>query len=375
MSDIQTITIVGRRPPSDDVSIVVDGRHLAGWTEVRITRGIERCPSDFQLGMTELYPGQADAMQIKPGQACVVKIGRDVVITGYVDRVIPRISARQHSITVVGRGKCQDLIDCSAEWPGGQISGASVLEIARKLAKPYDIDVTAATDPGDAIPQFNLMRGETPFEIIERLCRFRQLLAYDTPDGNLLLSQVANTRAANGFQEGVNVQDAWATWSMEQRFSTYRAYLQSVETLADLGQGGDLLGEYEDKGVPRHRLRIIVAESSGGGLGLDVARDRAQWEASRRWGRSAEVRITTDTWRDAKGALYTPNTLAPVDLPSLKITRKLWAISEVTFKKDGNTGTTCDLVLMPPEAFLPQPFLLQPVPAELALLPQNLGRP
>jgi len=373
--EVQRVVITGKRLPSDDVVIVVDGRPLGGWTDVRITRGIERCPSDFQLGMTELYPGEADAMVIKPGQACVVKIGRDVVITGYVDRVMPRISGRQHSIVVLGRGKCEDLVDCAAEWKGGQIVGSSVLEIARKLAEPYGIEVETDVEPGEPIPQFNLMRGETPFEIIERLCRFRQLLAYDTPDGNLLLTRSASKRGASGFKEGINVQDAWASWGMDQRYSLYRAYLQSVDTLADLGLGGDLLGDYEDRGVPRRRVRIIVAESSGGGLGVDVARDRAQWEASRRWGRSAEVRLTTDAWRDKSGALYLPNTIVPVDLPSLKISGKLWAISEVTYKKSGGSGTTCELVMMPPEAFLPQPFLLQPVPAELAALPTNLGRP
>jgi hypothetical protein len=63
------------------------------------------------------------------------------VITGYVDRVIGTLDARQHSVTVTGRSKCQDLVDCSAEWPGGQIVGSSVLEIARKLAEPYGISV------------------------------------------------------------------------------------------------------------------------------------------------------------------------------------------------------------------------------------------
>lgn len=368
---VQRIEIWGRRPPGDDVTIIVNGQTLGGWTNVRIARGVERCPSDFQLGMTEVYPGQADAMQIKPGDACQVKIGHTKVITGYIDRVMPAIQGRQHSIRVMGRGKCADLVDCSAEWPGGQISGSSVLEIASKLAKPYGITVSGATS--DPIPTFNLMRGETPWEIVERLCRFRQLLAYETTDGNLTLSQVGTTRAASGFKEGYNVEQATATWGMDQRFSDYLCYLQSVETLDDLGTGGDLIATYNDKGVPRHRMLMMVAESSGGGLGLNVARDRVQWEASRRFGRSAEVRLITDNWRDSAGDLYAPNTLVPLDLPTLKISGKLWAVSEVTYVKDEN-GTHCELLIMPPQAFQPQPTLLQPVPAELATLPDNLGR-
>jgi prophage tail gpP-like protein len=147
-----------------------------------------------------------------------VRIGADVVITGYVDRVVPQLTAGRHAVGVLGRGKCQDLVDCAAEWPGGQIVGSSVLEIARKLAAPYGIGVSSAVDPGDPIPQFNLMRGETPFEIIERLCRFRQLLAYETPRGDLMLSRVGQVRAGSGFAQGVNVENAIATFSMDQRY-------------------------------------------------------------------------------------------------------------------------------------------------------------
>ena len=54
----------------------------------------------------------------------------------YVDRLVPSFNAGQHALRVMGRSKCADLVDCDAEWPGGQITGSSVLEIARKLALP-----------------------------------------------------------------------------------------------------------------------------------------------------------------------------------------------------------------------------------------------
>ncbi|WP_422449499.1 phage baseplate assembly protein, partial [Thermoanaerobacterium sp. DL9XJH110] len=41
----------------EELILTVGGRELSGWTEVRVTRGIERCPSDFQIGMTERFPG------------------------------------------------------------------------------------------------------------------------------------------------------------------------------------------------------------------------------------------------------------------------------------------------------------------------------
>jgi prophage tail gpP-like protein len=362
---VPTMTIRGGSAPSDDVSLLIRGMRWEGWTSVRITRGIERLPSDFEVQLTEFAPGQ-DAIEILRGDACQVMIGPDVVITGYVDRILRSIDAKQHQVTIMGRSRCSDLVDCAAEWKGGQIVGSSVLEIAQKLAQPYGINVTCIGDPGPKIPQFNLLRGETPFSIIERLCRFGQLLAYDVPSGDLLLTAVSKDRAASGFQQGANVLRAQFLATVDQRFSEYVSYQQSVETLDDIGRGGDLQATVTDDAMPRHRRRILICETSGT-VGWQIAQMRAGWEAQRRRGRSNEVRITTDSWRDVSGRLYEPNTLALVDLPALKMEKAALTIGEVTYRR-GEGGTLCDLVLMPSEAFTPQPFnVLQLLPfAELA---------
>lgn len=348
---------------------------MNGWTTVRVTSGIERCPSDFDIEFTELYPGQPQALIVQPGDACRVMIDNgeslDLVITGYVDRFIPSITATTHSLRVLGRSKCQDLVDCAAEWPNSQITGSSVLTIAQDLAKPYGIAVSANSDVGGPIPQFNIMLGDSAFEIIERISRYRGLLAHDTPDGNLVLERVSTTPPTSAIVQGINVLAASITYAMDQRFSEYDVFLQSMDVLSDLGQGGNQIGKAFDPNVKRNRKRYIIAEAGGGGM--DVAIQRGLWEAARRAGRGKQVYVVTDDWRDAVGKLWTPNTLVNVDLPALKLENQTLCIGEVTFRRDGDNGTTAELMLMPPDAFLPQPILLQPfpadVPAGLALLP------
>ena len=364
--NIQTVTITAKNSaPGDDVQLLLNGKIYGGWQDVRITRGIERLPSDFEIKLTDFYAYDASTLQVVAGEPCVVKIGADPVITGYVDAVMPSLSKDSHEITIVGRSKCADLVDCSAEWAGGQISGATALEVAQKLAAPYGITVDALDDPGKAIPYFNLMFGETPHDIIDRICKYSELLAYDDVDGNLLLARVSTRQAASGFRQGINVMSASAVFSMHDRFSEYRCYPNAFNTLQELGDAGFLKSSQLDAGVTRHRLKVLIADMMGNGA-ADVAQRRAGWEASRRYGRSYAVRLTTDNWRDKSGALYEPNTLVALDLPTLKITGRIWTISEVTYRK-GDQGTLCDLVVMPPAAFDVAPTVFQPgIPAEIS---------
>ncbi len=341
---------------TDEISLVVGGVSISGWTDVRITRGVERIPGDFSLGLTELYPGELDEVVVQPQDTCFVSIGGDRVVTGYVDKYIPSFDANEHKIMAIGRGKCQDLVDCSAEWPGGQISGASAVVVAEKLASVYGIDVTCDAQDLRVIPQFNLMLGETAYEVIDRISRYSSLLAYDGPDGNLVLSRAGTVEHATGLEEGFNIQSASVEYSADQRYQTYQAFLQAFNTFQEGGDGGNLIATQVDSGVMRNRKRYIIAEAVAGYM--DVAAQRAAWEMNRRNGRSVVVRVVVDSWRDGEGELWTPNRLVPIYIPKLKLDRKKWLISEVTYKSD-EEGTRAELVIMSPDAFAVQPTALQ----------------
>lgn len=341
-------------------------RNITGWLGIRLSRGIERCPSDFDVSFTEPYPGVSDVI-VQEGDQVEVLLGADVVLSGFVDRYLPSYNAREHTIRITGRSKCQDLVDCSAKWTGGQLLNMPLLQIAQNLCGVYGIPVAlaAGANQGDPIPQLNIMVGEPIYDVLERLCRFRALLLYDQPDGSLLLSGIGTQQAACGFEEGVNVQAASAMFGMDGRFSDYDAVRQSLDTCEDVGDGGNLIASVQDPTVPRLRYRAIVAESVFGGQ--DVAAQRAQWEKARRYGRSYAVRVSTDSWRDSAGKLWTPNTLVPINLPGLKLKPQTWLIADVTYKRDAS-GTNADLVIMPPEAFYQEPIILNPIAPDVNMV-------
>lgn len=350
-------------------------RTLSGWQEIRVTRGIEILPSSFEISMTEKYGSDlADEIDVQAGDYCEVLLGGDLVLTGWVDQWLGSIADGMHSITLIGRGKCADLVDCAAVHDGYQISNAPVLFIAQELCEPFGVKVSLApgSNQGDPVEQLVILAGETPYDLIERVCRYRGLLMYDTPDGNLLLSGIGSGRAASGFEQGVNIERADVGFRSNVQFSDYYALYQGLDLFSDAGGAPNQIAHVVDNTVQRYRPRVILSENVVGGAA--IAQQRADWENARRYGRSYAVMLTTDTWRDSKGVLYTPNTYAGFCLPGLHLGMWMgkppkpqfvtWVISEVTYRR-GRDGTHADLTLMPPEAFLQQPIqLLPPIPPD-----------
>ncbi len=79
----------------------------------------------------DYYPATDEKQLVKAGDPCEVMIGEDKVVTGYIDSWNPAINKTQHQIRVSGRGKCQDLVDCSANWENNVISQSNALQIAK----------------------------------------------------------------------------------------------------------------------------------------------------------------------------------------------------------------------------------------------------
>lgn len=356
--------------PENDVSIVSKGQKLSGWTSIKITRGAERIPASFDLQLTTYYPGDNSNVSFIPGAPCQVLIGADPIITGYIDKYTTSISEGQHIIRVTGRSKCQDLVDCSADLPSMQIGPSNALDIATKLATFYGIAVSSDyTGTPVPIPQHNISYGETAAEVIDRVCKASQLLYYDLEDGSLFLTEVGTAFAASGFAEGMNVESATSTFSTDQRYAKYKIMLQQFATSGDYG-AINTLGIAADAGARPNRTKIIVSQT--GNQQTDLATKIANWECNRRAGRSYTLEVVVDSWRDSAKVLWRPNTICPVNIPSVKVTPNNLIISEINFVRDEN-GTHAHLTMMPPLAFSVMPNLIIPIP--LAELPAKIDVP
>lgn len=366
MSD--EIVVVGNRGRDpNQLFLTLGAAEYSGWEDISVTLRAEGFPNSFEISVSIAATGSLPAQE---GEECFVHLGDDRVVTGYVDRVIEGGDASIHRVTILGRGRTQDLVDCGAEWPSHQLIGGNALTIAQNLAKPYGVAVALGNGatPGPDVAQWPLNYGETAAEIVQRLARNAGLLAYEDSDGQLLLAKVGTEAAASGIVWGQNVEEWSVERSMDQRFSEYVCCSESMDAMMELG-GSDFFDVESDPNVPRHRRMYLVVEF--------VATDpqaftiqRAKWEAARRAGRSFICRATVDSWRDKSGALWAPNTLIPVSLPGSAGHDDL-IIASVTFRRENGRGTTAEIVAMPKSAFTPEPITLVPVNlADIAPVPQ-----
>ncbi len=332
-----------------DLSLLVGGKQYNGWKSVTVRRALESVCPTFDLLISERWAGQDQPWPITIGSACQVLLDGELVITGFVDDVMPFFDSQQHGVQVVGRGKTADLVDCSAIFGTGQWQNRKLSKIAADICKPFGIDVIAASgvDEGASFSKFALQDSETAYEALERLARQRAVFYQENAAGQLVISTASTQRISTPLVQGKNIKAASATFSLRDRFSQYTCKGQAVGfNFSTPEQNASPSGKAADANVSRYRPLIILAETPSDSGKL---KDRAIWEAAVRMGRSSRPVLTfAPGWAHSAG-LWQPNTLVYCKVPYFQLDREM-LIAACAWGKDEN-GTRTEIELVLPEAF------------------------
>lgn len=344
---------------ADVLELRVNGQRYRRWTSLSVSAAMDACSGAFSLSLTEQWSNQDEPWPILPGDACEVRVGDDVLISGYVEIFRPSFGAREHTINVQGRDRTGDLIECSVL--ASEFLNVDAMQLATLVCEPFGIPVRADVSVGDRFRKVAVQQGETAWELIDRYCRQRKLLAMADGAGGLLITRTGSQRGQS-LQQGVNILSASGALDYSQRFGRYIVRSQT-------GYSADTDGETEahveaeatDPVIARKRYRplLIVGEADGT---LAAARERATWEANNRIGRSASAEVVVQGWRQSSGGLWRPNLILPVQAPWLRMDGDM-LVREVRYTKDPQSGTTATLSLVSPQAFEPEPPQAAPVDA------------
>lgn len=343
------------------ISLTVGGRTYEGWTSARLTRSMEALAGSMELQLSDRWQGQAEPWPITEESECTVRIGRQVMLTGYVDGVAFSISDSSREMSVEGRDRAGDLVDCSAVLSKWELqAGSAVQRIAEVLAEPFGVAVRVQ-DGLVLQPLVNKVTvdpGDTAWEALEKVCRVAGVLAVSDGQGGLVLTRAGSTRATTALVLGENILAGSSSFTASGKFRTYKVVGQKAGTDQDFGlEACSVLGEAVDAGVKRtSRVLLVRAESM---VSRAQARTRAQWEAAVRAARAATAQLTVSGWLQADGRPWPVNALVAVKAPQLAIEGDM-LITEAVFNLDGSSGTTTQLSLKRPDAYKPEPVVPTP---------------
>lgn len=313
-----------------EASLYVNGKIYAGWSEAKIMRSLDAVSGKFELSVIDKWEASAEVWGIRPGDVCAVKVGGTPLITGYVDAVAPSYSAAAHAISISGRDKTCDLVDCSAL--DAEFNGLTLAAIAKRIVKPFGLETVVQIGTSPAFPKFAINPGESCWEALNRAAAQRFEVITTDGLGRVVISDVGYTSAHDALTEGKNIKAASASYDYSNRFSKY-----IIKAQQQVNGGGDPYGDEaskpavsattSDANVTRYRPKIINNDTDAN---EGSAQERVEYEAARRAADSTSISVTVAGWTQSNGELWPLNSMVFVDSPRLSIKERL-LISSVKF--------------------------------------------
>ncbi|HAX2133649.1 TPA: baseplate protein [Escherichia coli] len=339
---------------SNTVTLRTDGRLFTGWTSVSVTRSIESVAGYFELGVN--VPPGTDLSGLAPGKAFTLEIGGQIVCTGYIDSRRRQMTADSMKITVAGRDKTADLIDCAAVYSGGQWKNRTLEQIARDLCAPYGVTVRwelSDKESSAVFPGFTLDHSETVYEALVRASRARGVLMTSNAAGELVFSRAAST-ATDELVLGENLLTLDFEEDFRDRFSEYtvKGYARTNGAEGDDIDAKSIVsrkGTATDSDVTRYRPMIIIADSK---ITAKDAQARALREQRRRLAKSITFEADIDGWTRKDGQLWMPNLLVTIDASKYAIKTTELLVSKVNLILNDQDGLKTRVSLSPREGFL-----------------------
>jgi prophage tail gpP-like protein len=378
------------------VSLEVGGIKYDGWKSVRIKHSVEHLAGTFTLDVSDRWPDQTEAFAIEPGATCTVMIGDDVMITGYIDIVQVKATAKEHTITVEGRDKTGDLVDCSAppmEWLDMLFE-----DIAAEVCAEYGIDVIVEASGGIKLPRKSTNTQETCHKLLDKMAKIQGVMMISDRLGNLkltraglqgeaydmlvlgenltkldyersfanLYSSITVKSQVNGAQDGgggqtngdINTKQIGAVERLSGAGSgqTQNVVISKPSPNSKTPKKTKAVFTVENEGIDRHRPLIIIAEDQATD---DRCQLRAEWEAGTREAKSKKINVQVQGWRQSNGAIWEINTLVYMRCPWVK-EDQVMLISAIEFSLDMAGGTVSNMTIYAPEAYDVLPVIPQP---------------
>ncbi len=340
-----------------DLTLRIDGYDIEGWTSVQVTRSLDDIASSFDLQLVTEMSSKTPSVTITDGSFCELWYGSELVLSGYVDAYELSYDATSTSLSLSGRSKAGDLVDCTAIQPGKKTGGSwrksLGLQIAQDICEPFGISVSSDVGPLPQEAYFKLEEGETCFSALDRLAKDSGLRLRSDADGSIVFTRAGLYVLPDvQIENGRNVLTGGVTFDMSERFSDY---LFKGQRSADDDTHGSAVNTshlIKDDGVTRYRPLVLEKDR--------LVKQRAEWERNTRAGKARQLSyeiVNPDdvslSWEMGGHGLWEPGAVVSVKDDFLDLD-DMYIVVSTTLIRDEN-GTRTSLKLTFPEAYQAEP--------------------
>lgn len=323
----------------------VNNKIYEGFKNIRLSRNLTALTGSFEITLVDKWRVEQEDFELKPGLEISCMLGQTPLYKGFIDKLGISLAPQSRNLTITGRDKTGDLVDCSILGQN-EFNNMKLEAIAKELVKPFGIGVVVFANTGKPFTKFTVNQGETVFEALERLAKQRELLMTSSPVGNLVFEKKGVVRASSELIEGVNILSAAVSFDNSERFSEYHVKGQSSSILGNVDDNTKGQAVAKDSGIERYRPTLILAENSAD---TDGAQQRANWESSFRAAKGMQVNVAVQGWTQKGGEIWATNQTVHIDCRSLGLKQDM-LIQRVKFDQS-ESGRRVELELIRPDAF------------------------
>ena len=332
----------------DEVILKVNGMNYTGWLSIEIKKSVRALAGMFTLRISDSWSTKKKPWFILPGDYCELYIGKELMISGYIDDLEYSVNASSRDITVTGRDKTGDLVDCSLDTKDSQFTNIKLNNLLEKLCRPFGIKFSNRTLLNPTVIDFKFNQGSSVYDIIDELSKKYGFIACSTPEGDLVIPNIGENFALDYIEEGINLFEGSVKFDHKDRFSKYILKGQNQGTEEQYGEESfSILGKILDPDVKRYRPKVIV--ESDNAQAPDLER-RAEWEMNLRASKSTAGSVTLKGWRQRNGQLWKENTMINYKSPYLGLEAQ-FLIGDITYSLN-DQGRRVTLDFMRKEVFL-----------------------
>jgi prophage tail gpP-like protein len=332
-------------------ALVVNGRAFRDWSAVavEVRHGDPIAQATFSVAEVGANSGGWAAQRLALDQQASVTLAGRVGLKGIIAVRQAAFNAQQHGLQIIVQSDASKIVISSAQVPTGQFKGYTYSAIAKSLLAPHGLSFEMRGSPAGAEKVFdkvNVLVGESPWHVLERLARMRNLFLMPKADGTGIIAHRGGEGGAVAeLVEGKNIKAAQCVLRDDAAFNKISVIGQKKGNDQEWGDDARVSATAVNPQVSGNRPLIIIAEEP---IDRQDAQMRADRDMAENVATSVNANITVQGWLTGDGRLWMEllgedvTVKSPMLFPENSMTL---AISAVRHTQDDGGGTETSLTL------------------------------